>query len=123
MMGVREVIGLLLKSMPECLTKHIQKFILIMHKKPYHIGNNIYSGKLVTVLCKMPHDVINQIKKEKWFDVLKTSKIEFSNKLNDTEFHNLTSEVFGIECSVEEREFNGYKFYDYELVKNKHYMK
>jgi hypothetical protein len=123
MKGVREVVGLLLKSMPECLTAHIQGFILIMNKKPIHVGNNIYSSKIVAILCKLPSGCVEQIKKEKWFKIIGTNQIEFSNKLSDTEFRNLTSDVFGIDCSAKERELGEYKFYDYSLVKNKHYNK
>jgi hypothetical protein len=123
MTGVRDVVNSLLKAMPECLTNHIQGFILIMNKKPIHVGNNIYSSKIVAVFCKLPNDCVEQIKKEKWIKAIGTNQIEFSNKLNDSEFRNITSDVFGIECSVEEREIGGYKFYDYELVKNKHYKK
>jgi hypothetical protein len=118
MIGVSEVIESLLKSMPECLTAHLKGILIIMHKNPKLVCNGVNSGKILAVLCRMPKDVINQIKKEKLFDAIGTNEIKFSNKLDDNEFKCITSDVFAIDCSVVGRCVNGYKFYNYKIVKN-----
>jgi hypothetical protein len=114
-MKVYDIITSMHKQMPECLIANIEEILILIDRNPKRLSESMYCGKIISMAVKMKHDIINIIKAEKIIELTGTENVEFSNKISDEKFKQLTSNSFTIRGSIKERDFNGHKFFDYSL--------
>jgi hypothetical protein len=114
-MRVYEIVKTLLAAMPKCITDHMESIIIIVDKNPVRIVNDMYSGKILSIHAKNIKNDTRQIREDKLSELIK-KEVKFSNKYSKDAFKSLVGNIFGIECSIAEKEILGYKFYNYELI-------